>query len=300
MNIEAPTANKIEQQLKSLSLKDQSTETSEKLKGTRLSKKGGELIIGGVKHSLTSENLPTIRSAIKALPAPIRMFQRDHDNSVYNLEDHPDYPQGTGSLLITIKSGKQEEHSNFQTDTSATYLRGKDGYKFLTFPYPRKLHLIPRDNSAKHIYQGSIGYSEPGKGKLGTDNLQDCVALVMQDIPTKKMALAHVSVQTHRLVDEGLQTLPPGEKKIILIGARYQENTFNVDGIIKKFCTYPDKIHIEESYIFDGDYLINYSSMNDNPLPCGYVSCYETNTNFGTVMVDPDTLKITTVQAQCK
>ncbi len=115
--------------------------------------------------------------------------------------------------------------------------------------------------------------------------MQDCVATIIQDQKTTQLALAHVSTVTHHIIDKALNHLPQGDKNVILIGARHPKNTYNVDSILEKLINYPGKIDINTSYIFDGQYII---TEYDH-----FTSCYDTNTNFGTVTVDPTTLKIT-------
>jgi hypothetical protein len=81
-----------------------------------------------------------------------------------------------------------------------------------------------------------------------------------------------------------LKSLPKGEKNVILVGARYPDNTYNIDGILNKLMNYPCKVCLDKSYIFDNQYMI---TEDDD-----FISCYETNTNFGTITVNPTTLEI--------
>lgn len=163
------------------------------------------LYINDVNHKNSSLN--TLFEAVKSLPSPLPDIKVDFDSSIYSMQ-----PARGPDLLITTR----EEITN--------QIKGKNGYIF-----SKKSKC---DDKAYHVYQEFVGFVT--NDKIGTTNVQDCVALIVQDKKIKKTALAHISVGTEKAsIQSMLSCMPKGEKEVIMIGGRYDKRRKDIKSISK-------------------------------------------------------------------
>ncbi len=75
------------------------------------------------------------------------------------------------------------------------------------------------DYEAVRVEQHEVGFSDK---KIGTDNIQQCVAVILHDPITKKTALAHVDIYTDtKSLAQVIANFPPGTKlEAHLVGGR--------------------------------------------------------------------------------
>lgn len=229
--------------------------------------------IGGVNYTGVEQDMckgqNALYDAVKALPSPLPDVRFDYDPEMYHVE------KSTITLhdyIITVKQGKDLKDGDD--------IQGKDGYLF------SKKIFKTEDKEAYHVGQGDAILVKGGK--VGTTNVQDCVALIVQDKKVQQTALAHIaSVTSERKIKEILSSMPEGEKEVIMVGGRYEHRgAYKVDQILQILAQYPYGIVINQSYVCDSDYIHN-ESYNFSQ------SCYELNTSFGSVTVDTSDLKVT-------
>ena len=248
--------------------------TSFQFLDSKLTENKGEIFIASKKYSY-QQDIATIRKAVKKLPAPFTTIQQDYNKSLYTVK------KDEFTIDFRISVTNKDPDTNLLTNNQIKSC----GDHIFKIKVNRRNDGTNEDTLAYNVHQGQVRYTKSGSYKLGTTNVQDCVATIIQDKKTTQLALAHVSTHTHHIIDSALKYLPQGEKNVILIGARYPDNTYNVDGILEKLMDYSEKVYLDTSYIFDNQYMITeYEDI---------ISCYETNTNFGTVTVNPKTLEIT-------
>lgn len=106
----------------------------------------------------------------------------------------------------------------------------------------------PRDEEAIRVEQGEIGLS--ADKKIGTDNIWECVCVIIRDPITKKTALAHIDMANDanslqlamdRLPNHGS---PPLQAKIV--GASYGDNQTNETGKFRSKANIQKVIHFLE------------------------------------------------------
>ena len=90
---------------------------------------------------------------------------------------------------------------------------------------------------AYYVYQGKMDYDayrvEQGEvvffnqDKIGTDNVQDCVTVIVRDPKTCRTALAHIdiSVNPNALKTDVLDKFTKGKLDVYLLGGRYEEQS---------------------------------------------------------------------------
>ncbi|WP_243018470.1 hypothetical protein [Candidatus Cardinium hertigii] len=103
--------------------------------------------------------------------------------------------------------------------------------------------------------------------------------------------MAHVSTASLGLVDEILAYMPKGPKDVILVGSQHASGKYNLDIILKNLAKYNHIIDIIQSYCGNTGSLLFGGNDNSEII---MTSFYHINTNFGNVIVDPKSLKITT------
>lgn len=116
------------------------------------------LYIGGSIYPKNG-SIDTLFDAVKKLPSPLPSVTIDFDNNIYSMQ-----PSRGPDFLIT----SQEKISD--------PIKGKDGYTF-----SKRSNW---DNSAYHVDQDSVGFAT--HERIGTTNVQDCVALVIKIRKYKK------------------------------------------------------------------------------------------------------------------
>ena len=266
----------------------------------KLTTSSGKLNIGGQQYINAPENLALIRRAIEALPAPIKTIQQCFNEEIYSITKMPNTPD----YFLTIHQEQQHKHLDLQEDNNLMLIGGTGTYKFQLFDTHRDLSKIPRDPSARFVSQCEVGFSGIGRPKIGTDNVQNCIAVIIQDKSTREVALAHVSStyllipKAKGLIKTALEGLPEGEKKIIMMGGRYTREAncvATLENIICALANYPHTITVDHSYLFDDNHVLH--EEGSGLIPITLFSCYETNTNCGSILVDPETLDITPVIA---
>ncbi|PWU14202.1 MAG: hypothetical protein C5B45_04810 [Chlamydiae bacterium] len=216
------------------------------------------LYIGGRVYPEGSP-LGTLFDAVKNLPSPLPDVKVDFDSNIYSM------PSSRGSdCLITAKEKIED------------LIKGKNNFLF-----SRESKL---DDSAYHVRQGFVGFVT--NQKIGTTNVQDCVALIIQDKEVKKTALAHITTGSQESsIRHILSCMPKGEKEVVPIGGRHDTGKYNVEKILTVLAKHKDNIFINKSYICDSAYIHDASY--------GFVaSCYELNTGFGNIVVDPSNLHV--------
>ena len=129
------------------------------------------------------------------------------------------------------------------------------------------------------VGQDCVGFSEDGQ--LYTDNVQDCVALVLKDVLTKRVALAHISAINVEGAQRVLAALPAGEKQAMLM-TRYAADVF-AGLIIEQLAQYAYSVDLTHAYIGDKRYFVDPTNSED-------ISFYSVNTGFGGLIVDAETL----------
>jgi len=119
-------------------------------------------------------------------------------------------------------------------------------------------------------------------GLLVTHNVQDCVALVLKDKQSGIAALLHVATRAD-LVLQVLAALPLGPKSAMLM----TRCPLEVDAhyILTLLAEYAYDIELTHAYIEDDRCFIN--NVGDD------LSLYALNTGFGGLIVDAETLKVT-------
>ena len=82
-----------------------------------------------------------------------------------------------------------------------------------------ELEQAPFDNEARRVEQHEVGFSN--SFKMGTDNIHQCIAIIIRNPETKKTALAHFDINTtpDSLENEVIATFDRNEKlEVTLIG----------------------------------------------------------------------------------
>ncbi len=78
----------------------------------------------------------------------------------------------------------------------------------------------PLDKTAYRIEQGEVGYSN--SEKIGTDNVNQCVTLMLHDPKSKLTGLAHIDFHTDtKSLDEMFERMPHRKLQARILGARY-------------------------------------------------------------------------------
>lgn len=218
------------------------------------------LYIGSTPYSRDA-SMTTYIDALAKLPSPLPDVRTDYDPEIYTVE------QSNGPDLLIKKNGR------FTTYT----INGKNGYVF------SKRSKFVED--AYSVHQGEAGFATIDK--MGTQNVQDCVALIIQDKKTQKTALAHIDSGTkENAIKSMLSYFAKGDKEVILIGGRYERGKYNVEKILRVLANLDDNVFINKSYICNGAYLHDQDGQFME-------SCYELNTSFGDIVVEPKSLEIT-------
>jgi hypothetical protein len=217
------------------------------------------LYIGGHPYTRdTSQDV--LLQAVKNLPSPIPNVKIDFDRKLYNLR-----PSGL-DFLISMQKGH----------IPINQITGNNKYIF-----SKKSKC---DEEAYCVHQNFCGFVTCGK--MGTTNVQDCVALIVQDKAVNKTALAHISkVSTNKNIQNILSYMPKGKKEAILIGGRYDIGEHNVKKILSVLANYESDVFIKKSYVCDRAYVYDTSGTFME-------SCYELNTGFGDIVVDASNLDI--------
>ncbi|WP_339047634.1 hypothetical protein [Candidatus Mesenet endosymbiont of Phosphuga atrata] len=216
------------------------------------------LYIGGKSYSNESDLL----GAVKNLPSPLLDVVTDFDDKIYTMrqdEDRPDF-------LIS-----NQQNGDFKN------IKGKSDHIF-----SRENRIS--DKEAYRINQGNVGFIS--NGKIGTNDVYDCVALIIQDKKSKKTALAHITTSTNqKFLPNILSYMPVGEKEVIMVGGQYMSGKYNVRYILSVLAKYQYDISIDKSYVCDSRYVHD-KSWNF----CE--ACYILNTRCGNVTVDTSNLEI--------
>lgn len=223
-------------------------------------------------------------SLIASCPSPYKHdILRDIDPDYYVIEKDPhskmDYSLSVRDDKIDAVGGQN-------------FIRGRDGFSFWI---TRNVFLQQRrrDKDAYYVSQGKVGYVLDDK--IGTTNVHSCLAFIFQDKRTKTTALAHISagIGGARMLREVRKNMPEGDKLVILIGDRYGYTQpslgRHLTEVMEFLSAYPHDIYIDHSYIHHGEHIMFPQSVFSEY----FVSCYETNTNFGNVMFDPRTGEVT-------
>lgn len=79
--------------------------------------------------------------------------------------------------------------------------------------------------------------------------------------------------------------MPKGEKEVIMIGGRHDRGEYNVKKILSVLAKHEDRVSIHKSYVCDKAYVHDESYKF-------LASCYELNTGFGNIIVDPSNLNV--------
>lgn len=204
--------------------------------------------------------LNILLDVIKELPSPLPNIKYDLDKDTYSVTSD-------NKNFCISRKGK---------NNSCRKLKGQMGYVF------SKVSLS--DDKAYHVDEGCVGFAT--NEKMGTTNVQDCVALIIQDRKVKSTALAHISIFNSEEAIQGvLSYMPEGSKEVIMIGARYDDKIYNLEKILKALTRYEHDIFIDKSYVCDSAYIYDESSEFEVP-------CYELNTATGDIVVDPSNLQI--------
>lgn len=218
------------------------------------------LYIGGKPYA-SDAAFQDLLDAVQRLPSPLQDVKNDYDSELYTLEAS----RGFDRLIKTKHENKKIEE-----------IKSKDGRIF-----SKRSQLDPE---AYSVGQGDVGYMS--KGKMGTTNVQDCVAMIVKDKLSKQTALAHVHCVTREAhLQNLLSYMPKGRKKVILIGGRHERGEYNVEKILRVLADYGDNVVINKAYVNDKAYIHD-ESYN-------FVeSCYELNTGFGDIVVEVSSLQV--------
>ena len=123
--------------------------------------------------------------------SPLPDVKVDYDRKLYVLE-----PSRRPDRLIRVQKG----------DALTDHIKGTNGHIFTK--------RCKFDDKAFNVYQGCVGIIT--EGKIGTADVQDCVALIIQDKKVTKTALAHIDIDTKEsAIQDVLNYLPQGEKEVI-------------------------------------------------------------------------------------
>ncbi len=129
----------------------------------------------------------------------------------------------------------------------AAALRKKGENIEATYEYSKCYDMIQGyiDKEAYNIDQREVGYSN--SAKIGTTNIQQCVAVIIHDPDTKQSALAHIDFNTSaKSLGKVIDNFPKDKTlNVYLVGARdrtYDKNTSdaNVNKIIKEIKRHPN------------------------------------------------------------
>lgn len=217
------------------------------------------LYIGGRSYASDAARQDLL-DAVQRLPSPLPDVKNDYDRELYTLESS----RGPDRLIKTKLENKNIEE-----------VKSKDGRIFSK--------ISQHDPEAYSVYQGDVGYMS--KGKMGTRNVQDCVAMIVKDKRSKRTALAHIDCgQREHHLQNLLSYMPKGRKKVILIGGRHESGKYNVEKILRVLANYGDNVVINKAYVGDKAYIHDESYHFVE-------SCYELNTGFGDIVVDVPSLE---------
>ena len=255
----------------------------------------GKLVIGGDAFKIEPKwdkeeimrQVNEARLALSKLDKPFTCIEHDIDDKYYIYGPSKYYPDSLDRQIAHHADKGFKDKPSISRDLCIVGLSRK---KYYFYPRGNRLPLrCPADNTAYYVAQGEVCYSTDRK--MGTNNVQDCVALIIQDKNTGSTALAHVSTATLNLVDEILAYMPKGPKDVILVGGQHKSGEYNLNTILKELLQYDDTIHIVQAYCGNTGSL-----LFDDPDTRALVatSFYHINTNFGNVIVDPKGLKVTT------
>lgn len=215
----------------------------------------------GSKSYIDNSSMSDQLKAIKELPSPLPDVKKDFDKKVYNMEP------ARGGFVISKKDGTRDFGNE---------IIGENGVIFT-----KKSQL---NKEVYRVEQGGVAFITGGK--IGTHNVQSCVALIIQDKDTKKTALAHISGHASdiQFVKDILSYMPSGDKEVIMVGARHSSETSNVESILKALLDYEHDIHINRSYVLDSSYIYDERNFME--------ACYDFNTTRGDIIVDTSNLTI--------
>lgn len=222
---------------------------------------GSSLRIGSVPFQ---GDLALIADQLRKLPSPMRDVLSEVDPARYTVTQDKHCMLSyelTGPGAADAFANKRVYAANgdlFQVDSSYT---------------------PSRDRPFTKVGQGCVGFSE--EGQLYVDNVQDCVALVLKDVLTKRVALAHISAGEPEGAQRVLAELPRGEKQAMLM-TRYPASTF-AGLIMQQLAQYQYPIELSHAYLGDARYFVDPANGWD-------ISLYSLNTGFGGMIVDAETL----------
>ena len=103
-------------------------------------------------------------------------------------------------LDLFVKAGTPEQKNSIYQDLCQAekylvqYYECNEQNKTLHDAAKFQIHQGPIDIDTHYVYQREVGYSK--KEKIGTDNIQECVAVIAHDPKTKNTTLMHVDVAT--------------------------------------------------------------------------------------------------------
>ena len=218
------------------------------------------LYIGGKSYA-SDAAFQDLLDAVQRLPSPLPDVKNDYDRDLYTLEPS----RGQDRLIKTKYENKKIEE-----------VKSNDGRIFSKRSQP--------DLEAYTVLQSDVGYML--KGKMGTTNVQDCVAMIVKDKLSKQTALAHISCGTRvKDLENLLSYMPKGRKKVILIGGRHERGEYNVEKVLRVLANYGDNVIINKAYVNDKAFIHDESY--------DFVqSCHELNTGFGDIVVDVSSLEV--------
>ncbi|WP_253299845.1 hypothetical protein [Wolbachia endosymbiont of Chironomus riparius] len=223
-----------------------------------------------INNKVYSKDSPIneILDAIKNLPAPFPNVKTDFDSTIYDLQQ-----EGFFDFVITKKDGTTDFNNE---------IIGKDGTIF------KKESVL--DGECYYVNEGNVKFATDKK--LSTTNVQDCVALIIQDVNTKKTALAHISLGSSRkFIKSIFNYMPDGKKEVIMIGDRYGSRSkgyseaTNTRKILNIILEDEQDIFINKSYIFEKSYIV------DKKLSFMEAS-YDLNTAKGDIILDTTNLTV--------
>ncbi len=133
-----------------------------------------------------------------------------------------EYEKSTQSALASgLESGDQKQQLRARLELGAiNRVSGKHEQAISHYSEAYDLQQGPVDYSASRVEQHEVGFS--ADKKIGTDNIQQCVAVILHDPETKKAALAHVDIHTDiSSLRDVIANFPPEAKlNAYLVGGR--------------------------------------------------------------------------------
>lgn len=143
-----------------------------------------------------------------------------------------------------------DNHAVIQKQTSFYIIKKSKRENFDNKITKKGVHCSKRTNYSKPYFVKKDSVVFVTDKKISTINPDEEVVLIVQDIETKKTALARISsTSTDQFIRNIFHYMPGGKKEVIMIGDKHGDAR-NVRKILRVLLKYEYDISINRSYVF--------------------------------------------------